>query len=62
MSQFISVKVLAALRLGRSKLTAGRDRTPAPPASKPSLDSPPSGREEPSSASRISVGRIRVPS
>jgi hypothetical protein len=63
MSQFISLRILASIGLGglaRSKSTSNRE-TPAAP----SVAERPAGvrgaeREEPSSASRISVGRMRV--
>jgi hypothetical protein len=59
MSKFISLRVLASLGLGRSRKTS-KGHTPPPPASKPRADAPASVRDEPSSASRISVNRVRI--
>jgi hypothetical protein len=59
MSQFISLRVLASLALGRSKKTS-KGQTPSPPVVEPRKDAPTSSREEPSSASRIRVNRDRI--
>ncbi len=58
MSKFISLRILATL--ARSKKTSSRETPEAPPVGRPSSDSIPSTREEPSSGSRISASRIRV--
>ena len=59
MSQFISLRVLASLGLGQSKKTS-KGHTAPPPVSEPGGDAPASARDEPSSASRISVNRVRT--
>jgi len=59
MSQFISLRVLASLGLGRSKKTS-KGQTPSPPVVEPRVDAPTSPRDEPSSASRIRVNRDRI--
>ena len=60
MSQFISLKILASIGLGRSKKTSNRRTPGAPPVAERASDSNGGRREEPTSASRISVNRIRV--
>jgi hypothetical protein len=59
MSQFISIRLLASLGLGRSKKTS-KGQTPSPPAAEPRVDAPTSSRDEPSSASRIRVNRDHI--
>ena len=60
MSQFISLRILASLALGRSKKTSNRETPGAPPVVETRAEPTRAGREEPSSASRISVNRIRI--
>jgi len=60
MSQFISLRILASIGLGRSKKTSNRETPGAPPVAERHGESAASEREEPTSASRISVNRIRV--
>ncbi len=57
MSRFISLRILASL--SKSKATASRE-TPTTPAASEAAPDAQAPREEPSSASRISVNRIRV--
>ncbi|MGO8992043.1 MAG: hypothetical protein ACLQVI_01855 [Polyangiaceae bacterium] len=59
MSQFISLRILAAMGLGRSKKTSNRETPGAPPVVE-GTEIGAGEREEPSSASRLSVNRIRV--
>jgi hypothetical protein len=63
MSQFISLRILASIGLGRSKRTSNRETPSAPPVAE-RRGEPGSGereaREERTSTSRISVGRIAV--
>jgi len=55
MSKFISLRILASLtRKGSNRATPK-----APPVAEQAAEAP-AGREEPTSASRISVSRIRV--
>jgi hypothetical protein len=60
MSQFISLKILASIGLGRSKKTSSRETPGAPPVVERTSEANDGGREEPASASRISVNRIRI--
>jgi hypothetical protein len=60
MSQFISLRILASIGLGglgRAKKPSSRETPAAPPVAELAANA---GREEPSSASRISVGRMHV--
>ena len=60
MSQFISLRLLASLGLGRSKKTSNRETPGAPPVAERHAEPAAADREEPTSASRISVNRIRI--
>jgi hypothetical protein len=63
MSHFISLRILASIGLGRSKKTSNRETPCAPPVADRAGGEQAGGsgsREEPPSASRISVNRIRV--
>ena len=60
MSQFISLRILASIALGQSKKTSNREVPGAPPVSESTGETSGGEREEPKSASRISVNRIRV--
>ena len=60
MSQFISLRILASIALGRSKKTSNRETPGAPPVLERHAEPSSGEREEPKSASRISVNRIHV--
>ena len=60
MSQFISLRLLASLGLGRSKKTSNRETPGTPPVVERHAEPASADREEPASASRISVNRIRI--
>ena len=59
MSKFISLRILASLT-GKTRTGSSNRTTPkAPPVGPPSSETP-AASEEPTSASRISVSRMRV--
>ncbi len=60
MSKFISLNILSAIRLGRSKRTPSRETPGAPPVAERPSEQASGTREEPSSASRLRVNRVRV--
>ena len=57
MSNFISLRILASLGLGKKRRSLGK--TPVAPPVGDGAREPPT-REEPTSASRISVSRVRI--
>jgi hypothetical protein len=59
MSQFISLRILASLGLGRSKV-AHRETPKAPAVAERTGDPGARAREEPSSTSRLRVDRVRI--
>jgi hypothetical protein len=60
MSKFVSLNILASMVLGRSKKTAGRETPGAPPVAEQRSEPTAGTREEPPSASRLRVNRVRV--
>jgi hypothetical protein len=60
MSQFFSLSILRSIGLGRSKKTSNRETPCAPAVTERTSEPNEPGREEPTSASRISVSRVRV--
>jgi hypothetical protein len=62
MSQFISLRILASLALGHAKEPSSAETPGALPVVDREADPSSVEREEPSSASRISVGRVHAPS
>jgi hypothetical protein len=60
MSRFISLNILASIGKGLSKTTGHRDASGAAATGDGGDDGCGSQRAEPQSASRISVGRIRL--
>jgi hypothetical protein len=60
MSKFISVHILSAIRLGGSKRTPSRETPRAPAVAELQADAAPGSRDEPPSASRVRVERVRI--
>jgi hypothetical protein len=60
MSQFISLRILASLALGRSKKTSNRETPRAPAVAERRNDSTAAERQEPGSSSRMRIASIRI--